>query len=805
MIFVMSFIQIRGARQHNLCGVDIDIPKGKMTVITGPSGCGKSSLAFHTLYAEGQRRYLECLGVNAHKVVKGLEKPDFDYIEGLNPTVALQQDEVRVAKGVTVAMMTEVHDYLRLLYATVGIPHDPKTGQALEKLTSGEIVTRLSTYPERTKLILLAPLDVSLISNFEFLKDDLRRQGFVRVAIGSDLYDIDDEWPKGDELSVVVDRLMVRDGAESRIADSLEIALQINDSGAKALIQKPESDSWEELSFTTSFHNPETGFVLSRLDASCFSYASKFAQCPDCEGSGRVEDKLCKSCQGGRLSKEYLSVKLVLGEQKLGIAELTQQSVEKVSELLQELMYPEVLKSVIEEVLAPLGKRLRFLKEVGLDYLSLAHWGVELSTGEYQRLRLASQLGGGLSGVLYILDEPSRGLHKKDTGRLINALYELRDSGNTVIIVEHDPNLILASDWMIDMGPGAGELGGLILAEGEPKRLINDENSPTGKWLAELSKNTKLPSLFDGVGDKVSIKNATLHNLDGFSADFKVGAMTALTGPSGSGKSSLVMQTLAPYAQFKLHRAAPFIPQAEIEGIQNFSRVVSIDQSSLGRSPRSSPATYTGLFDVIRSLFASLPLSKQRGYNASRFSFNVKGGRCEKCLGSGKIRVPLQFLNDGYVTCDACEGQRYNNETLEVRYKGKSISEVLNGSISQSLELFRNNPKLAPGLESLESVGLGYLRLGQGANTLSGGEAQRVKIATELMKANPDKRRVNESTLYLLDEPTRGLHFMDVEVLVQALRSLLIGRNTVIVIEHHEQFVSHCDFQVEMTPFKRLL
>ena len=794
-------IQIRGARQHNLKSVDIDIPKGKLTVITGPSGCGKSSLAFHTIFAEGQRRYLECLGTRAQSVLRTLDKPEYDYIDGLSPTIALEQTERRPPNGTTVGMLTEVHDYLRLLYAILGKPHDPDTGELLEKLTSPEIVEKLCQLPERSRVVLLAPIQVPAGSDVAFLKDDLRRQGFVRVVVNGEIYDLEDEWEISEDFSVVIDRLAIRDGVASRMADSLEIALRIHSAGAKALIQEPGEEGWQLVSYTTGFHNPKTGYLLPIMDAASFSYSTKYAQCPECRGTGRVEGVTCKSCLGGRLTRDYLNVFLPFEKSSsLGIDDLTNISVNEVLSLLSEIDAPEVLSNVVEDLVEKAQKRLQFLQELGIGYLKLSQWANELSAGEYQRLRIASQLGAGLSGVLYVLDEPSRGLHRDDVQSLVKALHTLRDSGNTVVMVEHDPQLIMESDWLIDMGPRAGELGGAVLASGEPSELMKQAKGATAPWIAQLKGEEEISRPEVKSAQWLEVSEATLNNLDSISARFPLSKLSVVTGRSGVGKSSLITKTLAPYAQFKLNRGTPFTPEATITGLDYFNRVVTVDQSPIGKSPRSSPATFTGIFDEIRKLYSNLPLSKQRGYKANRFSFNVKGGRCEKCLGMGRIQIELQFLNDAYVQCDACGGTRYNNETLEVRYKGRNIAEVLDASISDNLQHFALNPKISLALESLESVGLGYLRLGQGANTLSGGEAQRVKIATELMKVSVKEhtKSYSSKTLFLLDEPTLGLHFSDVEILLTALKSLLIGSNTIIAIEHSEQFCRQADYELEL-------
>jgi len=880
-------IQIRGARQHNLQGVDVDLPRGKLIVITGPSGSGKSSLAFHTLYAEGQRRYVESLSAYARQFLDQFEKPDVDSITGLSPAIAIEQRGGRGNLRSTIATATEVHDYLRILYAGAGIPHDPETGERLQKMTSAEVVTSLMQQPEGSKLLLLAPLPGVAGDDPEGLVEDLRRQGFVRLRLNGEVRELDDgceRWPEEvSTLEVVVDRLVIKPASESRLADSVETALQICGQEARALVLEPGEKEWRELSFSTSWRNPSSGFELGNLTPRRFSFNSHEGACPLCHGLGReqycdpdlvvpdrrvsladgavkvwnsasmkgkrkgwnqlhiealgnhfgVDQSLpfeqlpkpflqalfygtegeeiavpwekdgrevvwkkpfeglcrqveryylesesdavkrnmgrfmtwqkCEACQGDRLRPELLAVKLYSdNEEGLGIADFCRLGVKDALRWIELLSLDASREQALRSVAQEVAKRLRFLCEVGLDYLSLDRTSGTLSGGESQRIRLATQLGAGLAGVLYVLDEPSIGLHPKDNQQLIGALKRLRDLGNTVVVVEHDEEMIGEADWVVDVGPVAGVEGGKILFTGTVPEMLTSPDSVTGKWMnggsQPLVEKKPLPP---GDGGQLAIRGATENNLADVDVVIPLRQMVAVTGPSGSGKSTLV-NTILKRALARTFHHATEVPGAHdcIEGMEQLGKVVVVDQGALGKSPRSNPATYTGLFDELRKLFAQLPLSRQRGYQAGRFSFNVKGGRCESCQGSGSLKIDMHFLSDVWVPCESCQGQRYNRETLEVTYKGKSI----------------------------------YLKLGQAANTLSGGEAQRVKLATELSKQQAPH------TLYLLDEPTTGLHFQDVAVLMQVLARLRDEGHSLIIIEHHLDVIAACDWVIDLGP-----
>ena len=912
---LVDTITIRGARQHNLKNLSLEIPKNKLVVVTGPSGCGKSSLAFHTLYAEGQRRYVESLSAYARQFLEQLEKPEVDGIEGLSPAIAIDQKAGSGNPRSTVATATEIYDYLRVLYAAVGVPHDPLTGEKLQKMTSSDIVKALASLPERSKVILLAPVPLSEVDNPEQLMGDIRRQGFVRVRVNGEILDAEDaetSWPDQlESFEVVVDRLGIRAGVESRIADSVETGLRICGQEALALVQEPGADSWSTLGFSTSYRNAKTGFELGTLSPQDFSFNSHKGACDLCHGLGtkvhcdpslivpdprksldqgvvqvwggtkkkkgwmekqvdavaahfavdrtlgfdklpkKFKDALfygmggekiqlvwerdgetmpwtkeyeglcrtierlykettsdgvkrsmsrymtsqaCEACGGKRLKAQILAVKLeTQGASSLGIQDLCALAVEDALSWVDDLSIPDEKLEVGSGLVREIRERLGFLHEVGLGYLSLDRKSGTLSGGEAQRIRLATQIGAGLSGVIYVLDEPSIGLHQDDNARLIQALKRLRDLGNTVVVVEHDEETIRAADWVIDMGPVAGSQGGYIVAQGTPEELAQTQGSSTGEWL-----NSEPAALSTGrrhdMGE-LTVKGAREHNLQGIDVEFPLGQIVCVTGPSGSGKSTLT-NTILKRALARHFHGAKAVPGAHesIEGMEQLDRVIVVDQSPLGRSPRSNPATYTGALDHVRALFAKLPLSRQRGYKAGRFSFNVRGGRCEKCQGDGKIKIDMHFLTDVYVLCDSCQGRRFNRETLEVTYKGKNMAEVLEMSAEEAHEFFGAVPKLEAILRSLYDVGLGYLQLGQAANTLSGGEAQRVKLATELAKRSPGH------ALYLLDEPTTGLHFGDVQVLMEVLEKLRDEGNSLIVVEHNLDVIRASDWVIDLGP-----
>jgi len=892
-------IVIKGARQHNLRNIDVEIPRGKLVVITGPSGSGKSSLAFHTLYAEGQRRYVESLSAYARQFLHQLDKPDVDSIEGLSPAIAIEQRSGGMNPRSTVATATEIYDYLRILYSSLGIPHDPVTGERLERMTAQDIIDALVNSPEKTKLVILAPVPLEDTFDLSSLLENLQRQGFVRIRVNEEMLELDEaaaQWPqKVNNVEVVVDRLVVRDGMQSRLADSIEAALRICGSQVSCLIKRPDQSEFENISFSTSYRNPKTGFIMPELSPRHFSFNSSHGACRLCHGLGTemscsrallvpdsgktiaegaivmwkaskrkktMQDKLiaklaaargidisvpfealpadfkqllfegdpelgfegllgnverfsresksnavrrsmsrfmianeCSRCAGRRLKPHILAVKLEQrGGAMLSIDEFCALSVEASLSWMEKLALPKDRGDALSGLVDEITRRLRFLDEVGLGYLTLERASNTLSGGEAQRIRLATQIGAGLSGVIYVLDEPSIGLHSADNDRLIAALKRLRDIGNTVVIVEHDEEMIRQADWLIDIGPAAGVHGGRLLASGKTKDVISHKDSITGQWLSGKAGQIPPRSSLGKTGELL-IRNAHENNLQNIDVTIPLGVMVAVTGPSGSGKSTLVDRIIRRSLAARLNKASA-TPGAHdgIDGVEQLDKVVVVDQKPLGRSPRSNPATYTGALDLIRALFAKLPLSRQRGYDAGRFSFNIKGGRCEKCQGDGSIRLDMHFLNDVYIKCDSCAGQRYNRETLEVTYKGRNIAEVLGMTAEESARFFQNVPKLSRVLNSLCDVGLGYIHLGQAANTLSGGEAQRVKLAFELSRPN------SGHCLYLLDEPTTGLHYNDVQVLLNVLFKLRDAGNTVLVVEHNMDVIAVSDWIIDLGP-----
>jgi excinuclease ABC subunit A len=906
----MDHIQIRGARTHNLKNIDLDMPRDKLIVVTGLSGSGKSSLAFDTLYAEGQRRYVESLSTYARQFLSMMEKPDVDHIEGLSPAISIEQKSTSHNPRSTVGTITEIYDYLRLLFARAGEPRCPKHGQPLEAQTVSQMVDQVLAMPEGSKLMILAPVIRDRKGEHHHVIDSMKSQGFIRLRVDGKVYDIDDvpalDKKRKHQIDVVVDRFKVKAGLEQRLAESFETALGLAEGIALVAPMDSNTGEGDEQTFSARYACTQCGYALSELEPKLFSFNSPAGACPTCDGLGvkqffdpekivqhpeatlaegaikgwdrravyyfqmlasvadhfsidmdtpwqdlpmefqqtllygtdqdvpfryvnsrghimekahpfegilpnlerryretesqsmreelarHLSQQWCKTCSGSRLRE---SARHVFIEQN-NISNVTHLPVGEAHDYFQTLTLPGRRGEIAEKILKEVRQRLQFLVNVGLEYLTLERSADTLSGGEAQRIRLASQIGAGLVGVMYILDEPSIGLHQRDNDRLLATLFHLRDLGNTVIVVEHDEDAIRAADHVIDIGPGAGVHGGHIIAQGTPADIIANENSLTGQYLSGR-KEIAIPAKREkGNGKQLILTGATGNNLQNVSLTLPLGVMTCVTGVSGSGKSTLINSTLYPVCAAKLNKATSLshAPYESLKGLDHLDKVIDIDQSPIGRTPRSNPATYTGLFTPIRELFAGTQEARSRGYKPGRFSFNVKGGRCEACQGDGMIKVEMHFLPDVYVPCDVCKARRYNRETLEVRYKGKNIHEVLDMTVEEARDFFDAVPFLARKLQTLIDVGLSYIRLGQSAVTLSGGEAQRVKLAKELSK------RDTGQTLYILDEPTTGLHFYDIQQLLNVLQRLRDHGNTVIVIEHNLDVIKTADWIVDLGP-----
>ena len=903
-----QFIRIRGANENNLKNLSVDIPRDKFVVLTGLSGSGKSSLAFDTIYAEGQRRYMESLSSYARQFLGQMEKPDVESIEGLPPAISIDQKSTNRNPRSTVGTVTEIYDYFRLLYARVGIPHCPKCGKVIAKQTVDQMVDQIMELPERTKIQLLAPVVRGRKGTHAKLLDQARRSGYVRAEIDGNVYELSEEITLDKNIkhtiAIIVDRLIVKPGIEKRLTDSLETVLNLAD--GLAVVDTMDGDY---MNFSQSFSCPDCGVSIDEIEPRSFSFNNPFGACPECLGLGykmefdpdlmipdkslsisegaivvmgwqsctdkssftnailnalcreygfdldtpfkdypkKIQDIIlygtgghsvkvyykgqrgegvydvafpglirnveqryketgsesmkqeyesfmqitpCKACKGQRLKKESLAVTVA----DKNIYEITNMSIDKLKRFLAEMQLSPQQQLIGKQILKEIRARVGFLADVGLEYLSLARATGTLSGGEAQRIRLATQIGSGLVGVAYILDEPSIGLHQRDNDKLLGALMHLRDLGNSLIVVEHDEDTMRAADCIVDIGPGAGEHGGQLVGMGTAEELMQNPKSITGAYLSGKLK-IPVPEVRKEPTGYLTVKGAAENNLKHIDVDIPLGIMTCITGVSGSGKSSLINEILYKHLARDLNRAR-VIPgkHDEIIGIDQLDKVIAIDQSPIGRTPRSNPATYTGVFDQIRDLFAATADAKAKGYKKGRFSFNVKGGRCEACSGDGIIKIEMHFLPDVYVPCEVCKGKRYNRETLEVKYKDKSIYDVLNMTVEEAMTFFENVPSIRRKIETLYDVGLSYIRLGQPSTTLSGGEAQRIKLAAELSKRSTGK------TIYILDEPTTGLHFADVQKLVEILRRLSDGGNTVVVIEHNLDVIKTADYLIDIGP-----
>lgn len=805
----MDTIRIRGARTHNLKNISLDIPRDKLVVITGVSGSGKSSLAFDTLYAEGRRRYIESLSTYARQFLDQRARPDVDSIEGLSPAIAIEQRNTTTSPRSTVGTATEIADFLRVLYARVGTPYCLACQRPIVRHSVPQIVDQVLNLSEGSRIQVLAPVQLHNMANFSGVLRELRNAGFVRVRVDGQLLDLGDDIPTPRKalvtIEVVVDRLIVRSGVARRLADSLETAFRYGHDVTKLLV-----GDHEELLFTQRLICSACGFMYPELTPAFFSPNSPDGACGDCDGLGVQIGKktarrkkagadeeneetpatLCPSCHGTRLKAESRGVRV----QEYDITQVLGLTIAEAALFFSRLSFVGQQEMIARPLLQEINTRLRFLLEVGVEYLTLARPVMTLSGGEAQRIRLATQIGAGLSGVLYVLDEPSIGLHPRDTERLLGALTQLRERGNSVVVVEHDRETMLAADYLLDLGPGAGERGGELLATGTPHEVTAAASSLTGAYLRG-ERGLPVPKRRRQGTSWLTLAQFTLHNLKEVSVPIPLGVLTCVTGVSGSGKSTLVMEVLAPaLARLTSRRGESLEARGQLTGWEQLNKVICVDQAPISRSPSSNPATYIGLLNPLRDLFAQTQESRVRGYGPERFSFNVKGGRCEACEGDGVVAVEMHFLPDLQVKCDVCHGMRYNRETLEVQFRGRNIAQILDLTVNEALEVLGDMPALRPRLETLRDVGLDYLRLGQPAPTLSGGEAQRLKLAKEL------SRKTSGHTLYILDEPTTGLHFADIERLLHVLNLLVDAGNSVLVIEHNLDVIKTADYIIDLGP-----
>ena len=796
-------IIIKGAREHNLKNIDVEIPRDKLVVITGLSGSGKSSLAFDTIYAEGQRRYVESLSAYARQFLEQMGKPDVDSIEGLSPAISIEQKSTSHNPRSTVGTVTEIYDYLRLLFARVGRPYCFQCGEEITAQTVQQMVDAIASLPEGEKFQILAPIVRGRKGEYRKELLEMRKAGYVRARVDGKIVDLGEDIAldkqKKHTIEIIVDRLVMKSGDAlmRRLADSVETSVKLTG----GLVGVLTEDARTRL-YSDKLACINCGVSYPEVTPRIFSFNSPHGACPACDGIGHAmppgdqaeEDftllEPCQICHGARLRPESLSIKLA----KQSIAEVTSLSVRAAADFFLSLKFTDRELVIAHRILKEIRERLGFLVNVGLDYLTLDRAAATLSGGEGQRIRLATQIGSGLVGVLYILDEPSIGLHQRDNRRLLQTLLRLRDLGNTVVVVEHDAETMQAADHLLDMGPGAGSHGGHVIAQGTPQQIMGDPNSLTGQYLRG-AQTVSVPQRQRKPRGMLFIVGAQKHNLKNLTARIPLGLMTCVTGVSGSGKSTLVLEVLFHSLSQLLYHKKPKIDGCkELRGVDALDKVIDIDQSPIGRTPRSNPATYTGLFGYIRDLYSNLPESRVRGYKPGRYSFNVKGGRCEACQGDGLIKIEMHFLPDVYVTCEVCKGQRYNRETLEILHKGKSIADVLNMTVDDALEFFEHIPLIKAKLQTLHDVGLHYVKLGQSATTLSGGEAQRVKLSRELSK------RATGRTMYILDEPTTGLHFADVQRLLDVLDRLVEAGNTVLVIEHNLDVIKNADWIIDLGP-----